>query len=286
MRRRPVATVLVGPGALFREGLACIIETAGFRVVASTSCVGDAVLRTIAKYQSLLLIIDAGDDPNTIVGLIELFKKQHPAGRVVVLADHCRPSEMVPAFRVGANAFFPKVAACDDLIKYLELVMLGETILPPTILPIFLDLEVDDVCEAAARDVGRDPKITIEAEGPRRQLSTREKCILRCLVDGNSNKSIARKVDIAEATVKVHVKAILRKIHAHNRTQAAIWAMNNGSSIWTTCNDAAPARAATALSGPETQNSAALLPAPTEQSEGAIRRSGQHRPHPQKSVTA
>ena len=61
------------------------------------------------------------------------------------------------------------------------------------------------------------------------QLSPREKSILRCLMEGDFNKCIARKIDIAEATVKVHVKAILRKIRVQNRTQAAIWAMNNGS---------------------------------------------------------
>ena len=55
------------------------------------------------------------------------------------------------------------------------------------------------------------------------QLSSREKSVLRCLIKGNSNKCIARKMDIAEGTVKVHVKAILRKIRVHNRTQAAIW---------------------------------------------------------------
>ena len=53
--------------------------------------------------------------------------------------------------------------------------------------------------------------------------------ILRCIIEGNSNKCIARKIDIAEATVKVHVKAILRKIRVQNRTQAAIWGINNGS---------------------------------------------------------
>ena len=62
-------------------------------------------------------------------------------------------------------------------------------------------------------------------------LSSREKCILRCIVDGDSNKNIARKVGIAEATVKVHVKAILRKIRLHNRTQAAIWAVNNSARL-------------------------------------------------------
>jgi two-component system nitrate/nitrite response regulator NarL len=52
---------------------------------------------------------------------------------------------------------------------------------------------------------------------------------LRYLIEGDPNKTIARKIHITEATVKVHVKAILRKIRVHNRTQAAIWAMNNGS---------------------------------------------------------
>ena len=68
------------------------------------------------------------------------------------------------------------------------------------------------------------------------RLSPREKIILRCLIEGNSNKCIARKIEIAEATVKVHVKAILRKIRVQNRTQAAIWAMNNGSLTQATNN--------------------------------------------------
>jgi DNA-binding CsgD family transcriptional regulator len=64
------------------------------------------------------------------------------------------------------------------------------------------------------------------------RLSGREKFIVRCLVEGASNKVIARKIDIAEATVKVHIKAILRKIRVQNRTQAAIWAMNHNSSLF------------------------------------------------------
>jgi two-component system nitrate/nitrite response regulator NarL len=57
-----------------------------------------------------------------------------------------------------------------------------------------------------------------------RRLSQREQEILRWLMEGAPNKVIARKLNVAEATVKVHIKAILRKIGAHNRTQAAMWA--------------------------------------------------------------
>jgi two-component system nitrate/nitrite response regulator NarL len=69
--------------------------------------------------------------------------------------------------------------------------------------------------------------LEIEEDQPPKGLSVRETVILRCLMEGDSNKLIARKFDITEATVKVHVKAILRKIRAKNRTQAAIWAASH-----------------------------------------------------------
>jgi two-component system nitrate/nitrite response regulator NarL len=62
------------------------------------------------------------------------------------------------------------------------------------------------------------------------KLSEREIEILQCLVEGNSNKVIANRLRITEATVKVHLKSILRKIDVSNRTQAAIWALNQGFS--------------------------------------------------------
>src|SRR5918997_241157 len=71
-------------------------------------------------------------------------------------------------------------------------------------------------------------------------LSPQEKAILGWLADGSSNKVIARKVDAAEATVKVHVKAILRKIGVQNRTQAAIWALNQGGGAFATDGRRAP----------------------------------------------
>ena len=81
--------------------------------------------------------------------------------------------------------------------------------------------------EQSSREDSQGLLVTAE-NGIAPQLSPRERSILRYLIEGDSNKSIARKIDIAEGTVKVHVKAILRKIRAHNRTQAAIWGMNNG----------------------------------------------------------
>jgi DNA-binding NarL/FixJ family response regulator len=230
MRRRPFPTVLVGPRTLILEGITRILTPTHFRVVAAALSIDDLSPELLPKDESLLLIIDAGDNPVASIEQIKLFKERYPTGRIAVLADQCQSNEVMCAYRAGANAYLVKVSACNVLIKSLELVMLGETIVPPAIL--------SSIC---AGDNRREPSAYADAS-PRGtntadqflrddgvlvpKLSAREKCILRCLLNGDANKVIARKVDIAEATVKVHVKAILRKIRVQNRTQAAIWAMN------------------------------------------------------------
>ncbi len=114
--------------------------------------------------------------------------------------------------------------------------MLGETILPPELLQL-IGAAADDAAERADKPAAVQPVIANGLDGAAR-LSGRERWILCCIVDGDSNKHIARRIGIAEATVKVHVKAILRKIQLRNRTQAAIWAVNNKS--WLSRVDGAP----------------------------------------------
>jgi two-component system nitrate/nitrite response regulator NarL len=145
------------------------------------------------------------------------------------VADHYRLDELVSAFRAGAKGYFVDVMTCDVFIKSIELVMMGETIFPPAFLSFALDSESDHIGKAVPRDENERAILVRTEDTIAPQLSPREKSILHCLIEGDSNKCIARKIDIAEATVKVHVKAILRKIRVQNRTQAAIWGMNNGS---------------------------------------------------------
>ena len=105
---------------------------------------------------------------------------------------------------------------------------MGGTVFPPAFLSFALDTKSDHGRKAAPADEN-ERAIFVVTDGATiaPQLSPREKSILRCLIEGDSNKCIARKIDIAEATVTVHVRAILRKIRVQNRTQAAIWAMNH-----------------------------------------------------------
>ncbi len=240
--RRPFPTALIGQSSLLREGLAQILGPAGFRVVASVSSVHD-LAGSLAHHQSVILIIDSGGDPSAATEQIKLFKEQHPAGRVAVLVDRYRLTDMVSVFQTGANVCFVKTISSNVFIKALELVMLGQTILPPELLSHVRSTNDHDNTLTTRHE----PEIALEESAQAGgdyavRLSSREKCILRYIAEGASNKAIARIMQVAEATVKVHVKAILRKVRVHNRTQAAIWAITNSSLMWT--DKAAPRVAA------------------------------------------
>jgi two-component system nitrate/nitrite response regulator NarL len=229
-RREQFSTILIGKNILLREGLAKILSSANFRILASASCADDLLASKIQLQQPLFLIAHTGNDFGLVVEQIKLLRDRCPNGHIAIVTDHYRLKEMVSAFRAGANGYFVEVMTCDVFIKSIELVMMGERIFPPAFLSSVLDSDGEPLCdpEPCEGNMHQDILVTVE-DTIAPQLSPREKSILRCLIEGDSNKCIARKIDIAEATVKVHVKAILRKIRVHNRTQAAIWAINNGS---------------------------------------------------------
>jgi two-component system nitrate/nitrite response regulator NarL len=122
---------------------------------------------------------------------------------------------------------------CDAFIKSIELVMMGGAVFPPAFLTSALDAEKREVeVDDAPAPNDDDRAVAIADDRLAQQLSPREVSIVHCLIEGDSNKCIARKIKIAEATVKVHIKAILRKIRVQNRTQAAIWGLNHRSAVW------------------------------------------------------
>ena len=198
LRQRSFAVILIGKSILLREGLAEILRAANFRIVASVSNADDLRLSKAKLHLPLYLIVHTGD-------------------------------ELASAFRAGANGYFVNVITRDRFIRSIELVMMGETIFPSAFLSVILDANRHHPVEAAASVRNGEPILVATKDATSPLLSPQENVILRCIIQGDSNKCIARKIDVAEATVKVHVKAILRKIRVQNRTQAAVWGLNNGS---------------------------------------------------------
>jgi two-component system nitrate/nitrite response regulator NarL len=132
------------------------------------------------------------------------------------------------ACQAGAAGVLHTAAAPEVLVKSLELIVLGERVFPAAAI-------LSAVNRMAPLRQEHRPETTearidsgLPGEG---RLSRREQEVLHLLMGGASNKIIARQLDVAEATIKVHVKGILRKIGAQNRTQAAIWATTHLNSI-------------------------------------------------------
>lgn len=232
MRRQcPLPIILVGKSILLKEGLARILRASNFRILASISSVDNFLPSKSAPHPPLCLIVHTGEDFDAAVEQIELFKSRFSDGRIAIVADQYRLNDLTAAFRAGANGYFVNVITSDRFVKSVELVMLGETIFPPAFLSFILDTTAR-LTDAATNDCANEEygePILLATEDPNAPLlSPREKSILLCIIEGDSNKCIARKMDITEATVKVHVKAILRKIRVQDRTQAAIWGLNHG----------------------------------------------------------
>jgi two-component system nitrate/nitrite response regulator NarL len=225
---------LMGENELLLEGLRRILVEAGFCDAATVTRLDDMFTIVLSEERSVVLIVQVGEDDATILDKVQRLKKQRPSVRIFLLADRSEldDDKVVAAFRSGVNGYCMK-PTCDNLLRSLELVMDGEAILPATTLSHLLRRDgVVVACEIEKPPVAHITPITVEPAGvhsPR--LSAQEQCILRCLIEGDSNKVIARKHDITEATVKVHVKAILRKIRLNNRTQAAIWGIHNSAFI-------------------------------------------------------
>ncbi len=220
--RKDFVTILICKNLLLREGLKHLLGNTRFAV-------SDIVFDESAPWrhhfhtQPALFIVDASNSSEKLLNLVELLKKRQPEARIVLIADQFDVSVVRRGFAAGVDGFCSAASGREVLIKSLELVMMGERILPGALVRSLLSqvaLNADNdqdrsIAEPLSRDLGM------------HKLSNREAEILRCIMRGEPNKVIARKLEVTEATIKVHVKAILRKIGVGNRTQAAMWANDN-----------------------------------------------------------
>ena len=206
---------LFGDNEIAREGLKRLLVEGGFE----TRCMAvEDIQRVVAELPDEPEHLIAIDTQSGEAGLTacSLIREHLRLARIVLIGDGCDSATVRQSLAIGANGYLARQVSYEPLILMLELVSMGEKVLPTEF--------VDDFASnghIAAVTRWDDVKA-------RNNLSDREIGILRCLVEGDANKVIARKLGIAEATVKVHVKAILRKLHVLNRTQAAIWVVNQG----------------------------------------------------------
>jgi len=214
-------TILLSKNSLISIGIKHLLDGTRFTIT-GTACDERSIFTGDQSTAPTLFIIDGSDLSSRVVEAVAGLRIRYPDARIAVIADSFDVSFVRQARDAGVHGFCQSTSGREVLIKSLELIMLGETVLPTCLMALLLD-----AVPAAPSPGVRDDRVGAELEvsDPRlRRLSSREAEILHCLTEGAPNKLIARKLDVAEATVKVHIKAILRKIGAANRTQAAMWA--------------------------------------------------------------
>jgi two-component system, NarL family, nitrate/nitrite response regulator NarL len=246
--------VVTHPCALVRDGLHQIFTKSQFRPIQILPALTEEAESYLASAGICIWLVGVQQPRPAINETVRRVVAANPHARVVLLAASYSPEDVVPALDSGAGGFLYQDIPSNQLIKSLELIVLGQTVTHPQFHQIATakhaagsqDLGgVETGIVAATADDPQAPRpvdpqtpylvqsapaasqsrpASEPAGDPSIALSRREMAILRTLTEGASNKIIARKLVITESTVKVHMKAILRKLRLQNRTQAAIWA--------------------------------------------------------------
>lgn len=162
-----------------------------------------------------LFIIDEADNKCT-PELCSSIRSWHNGAMIVMMGEICDSRVVAQAISIGIDGYIQKSASCACFVEMIKLVALGERQAPSQVILDLVGIE------------SRMRATNVEAQIDDANMTVREIEILRELVQGDPNKIISRRLRISEATVKVHIKSILRKLHVVNRTQAAIWAVSRG----------------------------------------------------------
>jgi DNA-binding NarL/FixJ family response regulator len=187
-----------------RAGVAAIVNAQPDMQVVGEATNGE---RAVALYRELrpdVALMDVRMPGMSGLDAVSAILAEFPDARIVVLSSYGGDEDIHRAFLVGVHSYLTKDVLHDDLIRAIQCVHAGQKYIPPPI--------------AAA----------LAAQSPRPDLSMRELEVLKLVVQGMGNKQIAYALNMAEDTAKNHVKHILSKLGAKDRTQAATVALQRG----------------------------------------------------------
>src|SRR6266478_5487637 len=208
--------LLVDDHSLFREGLRALLAGISPGVnLREAACVKGAIAEcTTTRFQMVLL--DLGLATTDGLGTLEAFRVAIPEVPVIVLSGEENPRYIKGAIDLGAVGFIPKAHTSKLMIAALRFVLAGGIYLPPTLLH-----DEGDMGKPSAAPAG-----AVAAAFAR--LSPRQQEVATLLLQGQSNKIIARRLALSEGTVKAHVSAIFQVVGARSRVEAVIIAAKSG----------------------------------------------------------
>jgi len=204
--------LVIDDHALFRIGLSELLERRGIEVVAAVSGCEEGLARVVTSQPDVVLL----DLRMPEISGLEVLRRLRAAGQrmpVAMLTTSRDEQDVITALQQGAQGYLLKDMEPDDLIAALGRIVRGETVV------------TQELTGVLARAVQGSNEPPAPLGRTLNRLTPREQEILCLLAEGQSNKVIARNLGISDGTVKLHVKAILRKLQVHSRVEAAVLAV-------------------------------------------------------------
>lgn len=209
----PARIMLVDDHPMLRRGLADLLALEDDLLPVAQASSGEEAVRIATSIEPELDLILLDLNMPGLNG-IETTKALRTAGvvaKIIIFSVSDEHSDVVEALREGADGYLLKDMEPEDIVLQLRAAVQGKTALSP---------ELTQILASAIK--GR-----LEPTPQTVDLTRREKDVLELIARGQSNKLIARNLEISEGTVKVHVKRVLYKLGLRSRTEAAIWALEN-----------------------------------------------------------
>jgi DNA-binding NarL/FixJ family response regulator len=200
----PIRILVVDDHPLMREGIAAAIEGEQDMLLAATASNGREAIVAFREHRPDVTLMDLQMPKTNGLEAIKLIRAEFPEARIVVLTTYQHDTQAISALRAGAAGFLLKNMLRKELIEAIRAVHSGRRRISTEI--------ATDIAEHAADDA----------------LSEREIEVLRSVAGGAANKSAAAQLGITEETVKAHMKRILAKLDAHDRTHAVAIAVKRG----------------------------------------------------------
>lgn len=231
---KPIQLLVVDDHTLFRRGLIALLSQDGrFEVIAQAADMGEA-LRCATRCLPDLILLDNHLPGVRGVDGIGALKAAFPGTHILMLTVSEDEEDLAAALQAGAEGYLLKTVESEHLCEAIIKVLAGESVISPEMMT-----KLVAAFRAKGMPAGAGPNEALLPGPARRQngvtessgialLSAREREILTLIARGDSNKVIARRLGIAETTVKIHVQHILRKLQLSSRVQAAVYAAGNG----------------------------------------------------------
>lgn len=203
-----IRVLIVDDHKVVRQGLRLLLDQEEDIDVVAECADGAAALRAVRALEPTVVLLDLFMPGQDGLSVLTQIKRDRPDTEVLMLTSSDADEHLLAAIRAGALAYLPKSAGVDQVVASVHAAARGESLLEPRIVARL----VREVREAGTH-------------GPVDQLSPRELEVLRVLARGRSNRQIGRALAISEDTVKAHVSSILAKLGLADRTQAAIFGL-------------------------------------------------------------